>query len=227
MSRDLRIVVTVLVAISLTGVNVASADENTPGGRHISVDFPIDSVMIIFDSVAQGGVTEVFASVCAIAVSPSYRVVPISGPRCWNITTTAVYVDSIEVCITFDEAWLHAAEESVSMRRLDSVGLHYPKTGLDTSANTLCGTSSELSLFVLVQPCCLLRGDANGDGTIDVSDLTSLVAFIFLGGSTGPCPEEMDLNADGGTSISDLTYLVVYLFQDGPIPPGCDASVAP
>jgi len=77
--------------------------------------------------------------------------------------------------------------------------------------------------------CCVNRGNADGiigvGGPIDVADLTYLVAYLFQGGPTPPCPEEG--NADGivgpggPIDVADLTYLVAYLFQAGPAPPPC------
>jgi hypothetical protein len=63
------------------------------------------------------------------------------------------------------------------------------------------------------------RGDANGDGEIDISDAIYLVNYIFIGGPE-PIPFEAgDANSDGEVDISDVIYLVNYLFIGGP-PPG-------
>ena len=65
-------------------------------------------------------------------------------------------------------------------------------------------------------------GDLNGDGGINIADLTFLVAYLFSGGPA-PDPECIaDLNGDDSVNIADLTYLVAYLFGGGPEPdPGC------
>ncbi len=69
--------------------------------------------------------------------------------------------------------------------------------------------------------CCNIRGDVSNSGTVNVSDLTYLVDFLFSGGANPPCEEEGDVNADGTTNISDLTYLVDFLFSGGSAPPAC------
>ena len=69
--------------------------------------------------------------------------------------------------------------------------------------------------------CCVDRGNANGEGGINVADLTYLVDYLFFDGPTPPCPEEGNVDADGGTNVADLTYLVDHLFFDGPAPPPC------
>lgn len=65
-----------------------------------------------------------------------------------------------------------------------------------------------------------LRGDANGDGTIDVADVVHLINYLYLG---GPAPHPLwvgDPNCDGVINSADVVYLINYLFKGGP-PPGC------
>jgi hypothetical protein len=63
-----------------------------------------------------------------------------------------------------------------------------------------------------------LRGDANGDDAIDISDAVFLIAYIFSG---GPAPSPLwrgDANCDGVIDISDAVYLIAYIFSGGPAP---------
>ena len=65
-----------------------------------------------------------------------------------------------------------------------------------------------------------IRGDANGDGVIDIGDVVYLVNYLFI---DGPAPDPLeagDANSDGKVDIADVVYLVNYLFIGGP-PPGC------
>jgi len=63
-----------------------------------------------------------------------------------------------------------------------------------------------------------LRGDANGDGKVTVSDVVFLVNYLFKGGPT-PLPYlSGDANCDTKVTISDVVYLVNYLFKGGPPP---------
>jgi hypothetical protein len=65
-----------------------------------------------------------------------------------------------------------------------------------------------------------LRGDANGDGEIDVADITYLINYLFLA-TSAPNPLWVgDCNCDGVVDIGDIVYLINYLFLGG-APPGC------
>ncbi len=69
--------------------------------------------------------------------------------------------------------------------------------------------------------CCVLRGDVNSTGSINVSDLVYLVAYSFQSGPAPVCAEEGDVNGSGTINVSDLVYLVAYSFQSGPAPAPC------
>jgi len=68
---------------------------------------------------------------------------------------------------------------------------------------------------------CQERGNADGQGGINVADLTYLVSYLFDGGLAPPCYEEGNTDGEGGINVADLTYLVDYLFFNGPAPPPC------
>jgi hypothetical protein len=69
--------------------------------------------------------------------------------------------------------------------------------------------------------CCLNPGDANHDASVDISDLTYYVDYMFAGGPGPVCTEEFDNNSDCSIDISDLTYYVDYMFAGGPGPQEC------
>ncbi|HWR82815.1 MAG TPA: FlgD immunoglobulin-like domain containing protein [Candidatus Deferrimicrobium sp.] len=68
-----------------------------------------------------------------------------------------------------------------------------------------------------------IPGDVNDDGTVNIEDMTYLIAFLFSGGPA-PVPHMCvaDIDASGGVNVSDLTWLVAFLFTQGAAPlDGC------
>ncbi len=69
--------------------------------------------------------------------------------------------------------------------------------------------------------CCFEGGNVNGQGGVNVADLTYLVDYLFYNGPAPPCPGESDADSSGAVNVADLSYLVNFLFQSGPAPPPC------
>jgi hypothetical protein len=76
-----------------------------------------------------------------------------------------------------------------------------------------------------------IRGDATGDGKVDISDAVRILSGLFLGGDAPSCVAASNTNGDDGADISDAVYLLGYLFLGGPSPvnpfPGCGLGVLP
>jgi hypothetical protein len=63
-----------------------------------------------------------------------------------------------------------------------------------------------------------VRGDANGDGSLDISDPVGMLTYMFGGGASN-CLDSLDANDDGSIDISDPVYLLGFLFSGGNPPP--------
>jgi len=62
------------------------------------------------------------------------------------------------------------------------------------------------------------RGDTNGDGNINSTDVVYLINYLFVGGPEPQPWESGDVNCDGIINSSDIVYLINYLFIGGPAP---------
>jgi hypothetical protein len=73
-----------------------------------------------------------------------------------------------------------------------------------------------------------IRGDANGDGTVNIADASFALNFLFLGGPDLPCAAAGDANGDGTVNIADASFALNFLFLGGPDPraphPDCGLS---
>ncbi|MBN1444008.1 MAG: FG-GAP repeat protein [Planctomycetes bacterium] len=64
-----------------------------------------------------------------------------------------------------------------------------------------------------------VRGDANGDGAIDISDPISVLISLFASGKVPECLDAADSNDDDAIDLSDGVFLLNYLFAFGLPPP--------
>lgn len=67
-------------------------------------------------------------------------------------------------------------------------------------------------------------GDANGDGTVNISDVVSVIGLVFGCWPIHPPLVSGDVNCDGNVNVSDATYLINYIFNPNSPPPPCDTD---
>jgi hypothetical protein len=78
-----------------------------------------------------------------------------------------------------------------------------------------------------------IRGDSNGDGSVNIADAIYILQRLFAGGAPIACLETGDSNDDDSVNIADGIYILQRLFAGGaPIPPpnpgcGTDTTLAP
>jgi hypothetical protein len=61
-------------------------------------------------------------------------------------------------------------------------------------------------------------GDMDSTGFPDISDLTILIGYLYLGGPPPNPPGTGSVDCDEGIDISDLSWLIGYLYLGGPLP---------
>ncbi len=78
----------------------------------------------------------------------------------------------------------------------------------DGFATLLLGPPSELTF---------VRGDANVDDVVDLSDGVAILGNLFLGNrAPAPCHDALDADDSGGLEITDAVYVFGFLFRGGP-----------
>jgi hypothetical protein len=74
------------------------------------------------------------------------------------------------------------------------------------------------------------RGDVDGDGSLNVSDVIGIILHLFEG-STIACLKSADVDGSGALDVTDPVYVLEYLFLTGPAPaspfPACGIEAAP
>jgi len=97
--------------------------------------------------------------------------------------------------------------------------LHFERAFLqDTLLDTIPAQRFD-GLVIIMGPEGYHFGDANNDGTINVTDVVYLINYLFI---SGPEPVPLwiigDVNCDEKVNVSDVVYLINYLFISGPEP---------
>ncbi len=200
----------------LIGAGSASCG-NTPAGSAVLVDVT-DSLQVTFATVVVDGETSVSTSTSGPAPPAGFQIIPSSPNRYYNISTTAPHSGTIEICISYDSSEIVGGDESgVALFHHNGSAWVNITTSLDLPNNIVCGQTSTLSPFVVAYPSYLC-GDANGNGTRNISDAVYLINYIFAG---GPAPSPViagDANCSNAVSISDVVYLINYIFSGGAAP---------
>jgi len=92
-----------------------------------------------------------------------------------------------------------------------------------TAITTMAGDANlynDTLLKTVVTPRPFVCGDANASGTINILDITYIIAFLY---QSGPAPnpiESGDADNSGAVNILDITRLIAYLYSGGQ-PPVC------
>jgi len=63
-----------------------------------------------------------------------------------------------------------------------------------------------------------IRGDANNDARVDISDGVWIISELFYGGPATVCKAAADANADKKIDLTDAVYIINYQLQPGRLP---------
>jgi len=84
------------------------------------------------------------------------------------------------------------------------------------------GIESDYSITYALYIVSYLCGDANADGSINVSDAVWIINYVFIGGDPPDPVQAGDANCDGTCNISDAVWIINYVFVGGNAP--CDTE---
>ncbi|MBR4829804.1 MAG: dockerin type I repeat-containing protein [Muribaculaceae bacterium] len=116
--------------------------------------------------------------------------------------------------IMYDGVLYAGNEEQVSLN------LDGSTTGYTASAGTLTGEENPYTLImpdenviITANAPLFQRGDVNGDGSVNISDVTALIDYLLSGNASGINLSGADCNQDSSVTISDVTTLIDYLLN--------------
>jgi hypothetical protein len=122
-----------------------------------------------------------------------------------------------------------AIQDTIVTPMTDWVGEYNGMAVLDSFVYTVFtdfeqSGNSDIYMDITVNPtqtCQGICGDANSDGTVNVSDAVYVINYVFVGGDI-PVPLACgDSNSDGTVNVSDAVYIINYVFVGGDIPEDC------
>jgi hypothetical protein len=88
---------------------------------------------------------------------------------------------------------------------------------LEICTNVGCTSVAEGFFYEGSGETTFIRGNANNDAAVDLSDAVAILNDLFLGiPSQAPCRDALDGNDSGTVDLSDPIYILNFLFQGGP-----------
>ena len=64
-----------------------------------------------------------------------------------------------------------------------------------------------------------IRGDTNGDTSVNLSDAVGILLYLFIGEEAPACLDSADADDDSNVNLTDATFILNYLFLGGPALP--------
>ena len=138
------------------------------------------------------------------------------------------YVDDIYPLDVFGAATLLADDQvdtSLVVSGLEEGEYFYQVFATDAEGQVSAGSDLEMVTVDFGSPCDWLVGDANDDGSHNITDAVYLITYIFAAGPA-PTPHAVgsgDSDCNGTVNITDAVRIVSYVFGGGPLP-GADCS---
>jgi hypothetical protein len=109
---------------------------------------------------------------------------------------------------------------SVMDRQIDSARFALPGGDLDTISQFVPVRQTTIrGLVPQITPSPFIRGDANSDRQVDISDAVKVLLHLFGGIGTPTCLDALDVDDNARVELTDAVYLLGFLFQARPAPP--------
>ncbi len=152
--------------------------------------------------------------------NPNFLVLP-SAPGVFVMASLPIFTypsGSAPLARVFISTSVDTASRLIHLEFADYVPAQAP-VGHDTPITPMIATWNVPVKPSFLGTCCLVPGDANGDGACTISDAIYLINYYFAG---GPAPMEClalgDANGSGSLNISDAVWIINYIFMGGPAP---------
>ena len=138
--------------------------------------------------------------------------------RYWQLRETILQPDSLveRYCAIFQRLDSCGALDREAGRWYDINDIGHRYLDFDGELEYLCDWLRRRIAFLDTHTFACLRGDINGDGEVDIADVTMLISYVLSNGAvTGVNHVNADFNADNDVDISDITSLIGSILRAG------------
>ena len=126
--------------------------------------------------------------------------------RCYNLQTIFVDSDwSVDGVTEFEEMFFDCSS------LVGGKGSTYDANHVDKEYAHIDGGTSNPGYFTEIP--AFTRGDVDGNGSVNISDVTALIDYLLSGDASAINTDAADCNHDNGVSIADVTVLIDYLLS--------------
>jgi uncharacterized Ntn-hydrolase superfamily protein len=182
---------------------------------------PIDSLRILYDAWKELKYAD--PELSTVEVSPSY--LPANGDDSTIITVTPLNYNSQPPSDGSEVELAHSGDGTLSAIVDNGDGtftasLKAPLfSGQDTIKATVTAGGEVVELNQKPAVGYFLCGDANGNGIINILDITYIVSYLYKNGPAPiPVAKAGEANGNDVVNILDITYLINYVYKGGPAP---------
>ena len=136
---------------------------------------------------------------------------PLNGAFTWTNNTRGQGSQVLEVTtagVHFLSIWIRESGQIIDKIIL-TTNTSYTPTGTGPAESDVVPIASHPTF---------IRGDANKDGVIDISDGVAILYFLFRGSSAMTCEDHGDFDDNGTLNVTDAISVLSYLFRSGASP---------
>ena len=95
----------------------------------------------------------------------------------------------------------------------DGLAITSPAGAYFNNGTVMYNGSVAKDIDVVISKPAFTRGDVNGDGSVNIGDVTALINYLLSHNSTGINLDAANCNQDSNINISDVTTLINYLLS--------------
>ena len=138
-------------------------------------------------------------------------------------TTTGVAIEGIGFGSNLDDLWVGFENVSMPITAFQpavgriTIDADAPGHPLPAVVEVFNSTGSDVLVPGFIYG--FQRGDANDDGSMDISDAMRILMFLFAGVQAPPCMDAADSTDSELIDLSDAIRILDYLFRGDPPPP--------